>query len=420
MNGMVRKNFFGLSVASWAIVLSILGLTSMGLTMLWSFNHNGLAHVPAGVFQKHLVFFCISAIAALLIRNIPYFALGKFVYPIFAVTLIMLAAVLIFGHLGLYVSFLKKIFPNVNGSYRWIRLDIIQVQPSEFLKITYILALARYLRFRKNYRKLRGLIGPFILTIIPMVLILLEPDLGTVMLLVPVLLIMLYAAGARLRHLLVIILLIICSLPAMFAIMKPYQRTRIAGLFLQSPAARIWLKRHPGVTNIVYPHKRIDRWYLQPEGYQLYHSKMAVGSGGIMGYGLSNGPFLNENRRLPHCHNDFIFAMIANQFGLFGTVSVILLYLILSIGLTEIAAKTAEPFGKLILVGTASIIGTQAMINIAMSVGMMPITGVTLPFVSYGGSSLLTYFILIGLALSVDASQPAHLGPKPFEFGDED
>jgi len=345
-----------------------------------------------------------------------YLKVARVAYPLFALTLLMLLALLVFGHLGRHVAFLRQMFPQPGGSFRWIRLPFVQIQPSEFLKITYVLALARYLRYRSNYRNLAGLIGPFAFTILPIVLIILEPDLGTAMLLLPVLFLMLFAAGARISHLAVIVLFMVLSFPGLFYLMAPYQKARFAGLLLQSPKARAYLKEHPKLKKAVYPKLSLLRWHQSPQGYQLYNSKLAVGSGGPRGYGGELGPYTEGTYRLPHCHNDFIFAIIGHQFGFVGTVLVILLYLVIAVGLIEIAANVTEPFGRLVAVGTFAMILAQSMINMAMTVGLMPITGVTLPFVSFGGSSMLTYFILIGLAISVDRTRPINIGPRPFEF----
>jgi len=422
-NNLTTKTMIlGLTPASLAVGLGVAGLLFFGLIILRAVDQADLptAMVPANLFRNQLIYLAVSLVALFAVRAMNYQRIGEWAYLLFAIMLLLLAAVLIFGILGQYVPVLARFFPNVKGSYRWIRLEFFQIQPSEFIKIAYILGLARYLRYRKNFRRFGGLLGPFLLTLLPMILILLEPDLGTVMLLLPVLFVMLYAAGAKIRHLAAVVLLMIASIPLLFAIMHDYQRSRVVGVILQSDRARTWLADHPRVKHLLYRNKPLDRWYLEPEGYHLYHSKIAIGSGGALGQGYGHGPYLDGGRRLPECHNDFIYAMIAHQFGFFGSISVILLYLIIAIGLVEIAGEVVEPFGRLIAVGILTMLLVQAGLNIAMTMGLMPITGVTLPFLSYGGSSLLTYGILIGLALAVDRARPIHIGPKPFEFSDED
>ncbi len=416
----MRRNYsvnmiFGFTPASWAIWLSIGGIIFIGSSVLYTLERVELPFLPDNVFSKHIVFLIISIIIALILRSVNYLRIGRYVYVLFALSLVMLLAVLVFGWIGRYVPFISKFFPNINGSFRWIRLGVIQVQPSELFKIVYILALARFLRFKKNVYSLGALLGPFVFTLIPVVLILLEPDLGTVMLLLPTLLMILFAIGVRGRDVFVIVVLVIVSAPALFFMLKPYQRARVAGVFIQSESVRKFLSEHKEFKDLIYPNKRLERWYLEPEGYQLYHSKMAIGSGGLFGLSADSSPFFTGKRRFPHCHNDFVFSIVVQKFGVIGGVGLIVLYLVLLIGLAEIASRVSEPFGKLIVIGVIALISVQASINIAMTVGLMPITGITLPFVSYGGSSLLTYFILIGLAGSVDRVNPPVLAPKPFE-----
>ncbi len=406
---------FGLTPASWAVGIAIAGIVFIGLVVLYTLERADLPFLPDNVFFKHIVFLGLSILTACILRSVNYLRIGHYAYLLFAITLAMLAAVLVFGWIGRFVPLVGNIFPNINGSFRWIRLGIIQIQPSEFFKIAYILALARFLRFEKNVYSLRALLGSFVFTLIPIVLILLEPDLGTVMLLLPTLLIILFAIGVRGRNIFIIILLMIISAPGLFFLLKPYQRARIAGVFIQSATVRNFLADHKKIKAIIYPGKRLEKWYLEPEGYQLYHSKMAIGSAGLMGFSDNTGAFFTGKRRFPHCHNDFVFSMVVQKFGVIGASFLIILYLILLVGLAEIASRVAEPFGKLIVIGTIAMIMVQTTINISMTLGLMPITGITLPFVSYGGSSLLTYFILIGLSLSVDRTNPPVLSPKAFE-----
>lgn len=413
-----NNTFLGLSPASTAVLLGTIGLAAMSLLMMYAIDNAELPQsiVPDNIFRSQSIFMLFAFGVMLVMRSINYQRIGDLAYALFIFTLVLLTAVLVFGWIGQRVDFIGKIFPYVNGSCRWIRLPFFQIQPSEFIKITYILGLARYLRYRKNYRQFQGLLGPFALTLLPMILILLEPDLGTVLLLLPILFIMIYAAGAKVRHLVAIIVLMIACVPVFFANMAPYQRSRVVGVFLQSAEVRTWLESHPKVKDYVYPDKDLKQWKNSVEGFHLLHAKTAIGTGGIIGNGYGKGVYLEGSRKLPECHNDFIFAIIAHQFGFFGAAAVILFYLIIATGLVEIASKTAEPFGRLIAVGILAILLIQAGVNIGMTLGLMPITGLTLPFVSYGGSSLLTFFILIGLALAIDRTHPLQIGPKPFEF----
>jgi rod shape determining protein RodA len=417
-----QTTIFGISAASAAVLLGVAGLLAFSLSTIRAIDladfPTGL--VPQNVLRTHVIYLGTALAAMFIIRALNYQRIGDWAYLIFIVMLILLAAVLVLGIAGQYIPALGRTIPKINGSYRWIRILGFQFQPSEFIKIAYILGLARYLRYRNNYRRLEGLIGPFAFTMLPMVLIILEPDLGTVLLLLPVLLIMLYAAGAKIKHLAAIIVLIAISGPILFALMKDYQKSRVAGVLLQTQTNRDWIANHPKIKDILFRDKNLDRWNQSPEGYHLFNSKAAIGSAGLFGFGYGKGPYLEGNKRIPECHNDFIFAMICHQFGFVGAIAIVLLYLVVAVGLTDIAGDVSEPFGRLVAVGVLAMLLTQAGTNIGMTLGLMPITGVTLPFISYGGSSLLTYFTLIGFALSVDRARPIHIGPRPFEFSNDE
>jgi len=406
------------TAASYAMILAALTLSLVGLIALQklTLGDGETAKLAKAIVNKQAASILIALAVMVVLGRVNYLILGRYSFAAYIVSLVLLFLLLVFGFLGKYSSFFAMLVPRDQNSYRWINLGFYHLQPSEFFKFTYILALAWYLRYRKNSRRFSGLVGPFVFTLLPMMLIVLEPDLGTTMLLFPVLMVMVSAAGAKFKHLGWVVLMMVLSFPVLFMEMQPYQRSRIAGMCLQSEWVQQYLKEHPKIKQVIYPDKPLSTWQRQPEGFQLKHSKAAIGTGGAFGYGGQLGPYTDGTHRLPECHNDFIFALIAHQFGFVGAACVILLYGILFTGLIEVASATDEPFGRLIAVGTFAMILTQASINMLMTMGMMPITGITLPMVSYGGSSVLTYFVLVGVAVSVDRTRPMMVGPKPFEF----
>lgn len=344
-----------------------------------------------GYTIRQMLYLVAGALAMILTALTSYQKLGRWAYPIFVFMLAALTLLAVAGHLPV-ASFV----PEIRGTRRWIRLPGFQVQPSEFMKIAFILALARYLRYRENYRTLRGLIGPFALTLVPMLLIVREPDLGTVILLLPVLFAMLFVAGARMKHLALIACTGIASMPLFyFFAIEEYQRDRIRVLLRQGDSDPRW---------------RMD------QGYQLFQSKVAIGSGGLTGQGFARGTFIRPGF-LPDNHNDFIFAVISHQWGFLGSTLVLACFVVLVVAAIEVAAFTAEPFGRLLAIGVASLLAAQMLINVGMAIGLMPITGMTLPFVSFGGSSLITNFIAVGLLISIAKRRPWLLAPEPFEFG---
>jgi cell division protein FtsW (lipid II flippase) len=220
------------------------------------------------------------------------------------------------------------------------------------------------------------------------------------LMLLPVLFMMLFVAGARLRHLALVVLLGGATLPVFYYYgMKEYQRERVQIVFRQAAAD--------------------ERWHMGP-GYQLRQSKIALGSGGLAGEGWRQGVFLESPvPLLPEEQNDFIYAIIGHQWGFAGCVLVLLAYsLIVFLGI-EVATATNDPFGRLLAIGVIVMVVAQALLNIGMTVGLAPITGMTLPFVSAGGSSLWANFLGLGLLLNVAQRRPMLIANPPFEHEDE-
>jgi len=342
---------------------------------------------------------------------VNYRRFGAISYWIFACGLIALFLLLI----SRYVVALP-FAPERNFAHRWFVFHdrLPRVQPSEFFKLAYILTLAWYLRYRSNYRNFHALIGPFVLTLLPMVLILLEPDLGTVMLMMPVFFTMLFVAGAKVKHLLIIILIAVLISPLLWFKMRPYQRIRISSVLLQSDWVRKKAEQNPWLGKILVGTTFSERQWKNDWGWHLIRSKYAVASGGInsgMGYGFRRGPFVKYNF-LKERHNDFIFAVIAQQWGFWGCLGLVVLYVVIvSCGL-EIAANNTDPFGRLLAVGIVAMFVVEVITNIGMTMGIMPITGLTLPFISYGGSSLLVSIMSIGLLNNVGRCRPFSLARK--------
>jgi cell division protein FtsW (lipid II flippase) len=281
------------------------------------------------------------------------------------------------------------------------------LQPAELMKIGFVMVLARYLRFRSNYRTLKGLLGPFALALVPVALIMKQPDLGTALTFIPALFAMLYVAGAKLWHLAAVLGMGIAVAPIMWlsgpapdgpglpvlkympTMVKSYQRERVYALF------------------------RDDARTQREKGFQQKQALIAFGSGGATGKGVGEIPV---GEHVPEAHNDMIFALIGEQFGLFGAAVVLGAYCILFAAGIEIAGSTREPFGRLLAVGVVSLLAGQAFLNITVCLKLMPVTGVTLPFVSYGGSSLLASFMAAGLLLNIGQNRPFVMANDAFEY----
>ncbi|MBL7214781.1 MAG: rod shape-determining protein RodA [Phycisphaerae bacterium] len=362
-------------------------------------------------WKKQIVFAAAGIFCMVLVNLFNYQRLGPFSYLLYGIILAMLAMLLLDKFIDL------PFVPLRHGTRRWFKIGFgFQIQPSEFCKIAYILALAWYLRFRSNYRKFLGLIGPFALTLLAMMLILLEPDLGTVILMMPILFAMLFVAGAKVKHLVLILCMGLAVSPVLWHFMRPYQRMRISSVLLQNQTIFDAAETHPKLAKILVGDPDKLRTWRSAEGYHLLHSKQAITSGGLKGYGFAKGPYIQYGY-LPERHNDFIFATIAHQFGFLGCGMVLILYTIILACAIELAWLNTDPFGRLVAVGIAAMFAVQILVNVSMTLGLMPITGLTLPLVSYGGSSLLVNLIAIGLLNNIGKHRPFSVAKKPFEFG---
>ena len=319
-----------------------------------------------GLMLRQEINILIGSVLLLVLLTIHYRKLGVLAYPFFIVTTLLLIAVR-FAH-------------PIKGSHRWFILSHgIDLQPSELAKVSFVMAVAWCLRMHKDMRQLNKLILPFILALIPMGLILIEPDLGTALLFPVVLYIMLIAAGAKFRHLLAIALIVMAVAPGCYPLLRPYQKQRIIALFV---------------------HGKPTHRQLSGELYQKRQSEIAEGSGGLTGQGLE-GTVEIRHGLLPEASNDFIFAVVGSQWGFSGVAIILVLYLIFYAAGMETAGEAADSFGRLLVVGLSSMLMLQAAINIAMTTGIIPVVGITLPFMSYGGSAMLADMLAMSLILNV-------------------
>lgn len=402
------------------LLAAALILIGIGIATIYSVGHPAEQGPGSNIgdlsnkWQRQVMFAILGFAGFIVINSINYRRLGSISYWIFAGVLVLLV-ILLFSKYAFVLPFAKPI----HGTYRWISFSVggftlPSIQPSEFCKLAYILALAWYLRYRSNYRNFKALIGPFALTLLPMVLILPEPDLGTVLLMMPVLFTMLFIAGAKVKHLLIIIFMAILVSPLLWFKMEDYQRIRISSVLLQSDWLREKAEKKPWLGEILVGTKFTERQWRNDWGWHLIRSKYAIASGGInsaKGYGYRRGPFVKYNF-LEERHNDFIFAIIAHQWGFWGCLGLLGLYvLIVSCGL-EIAENNTDPFGRLLATGIVAMFVVEVIINVGMTVGLMPITGLTLPFVSYGGSSLLISITSVGLLNNIGRCRPFSVARK--------
>lgn len=406
---------------TWGLAVPVCVLCGLSVLSLQGLFSPEPTRAVAGAAVRQAVFILGGLVLAGATIAVGYQRLGRYAYLSFVACLAVLAML----QLDKYVD-IAGVTPR-NYARRWIEIGSIQLQPSELMKIVYVLALAWYLRFRKNYRTFAGLAAPFFLTLIPMGLIVVQPDLGTVLLFLPVLFAMLFAAGARVKHLLLVILFGVMCLPLFWMQIRDYQRLRLVGTLLQSPQVRTYFQEHPEYWDWFRPPKsspaqwrnELGHWEARA-GFQLVRGKAAIGSGGMLGEGWANGPFVEHEFLLPERENDFIFAIITHQWGLAGGLLVLCCYLVIAIVGFDIATNTKDPFGRLVAVGITTILCVQALTNLCMTLGIGPITGVTLPFVSKGGSSLVASFVSLALLVSVATNRPILIANNPFQFDEEE
>jgi len=382
------------------------GLVAISIMMIYASGNPYDATTSLGgitnIWQKQAIYAAGGFIGFIFINSFNYKKLGSISGWLYIGIIILLALLLV----DMFVDI--PFVPVKKGSRRWLIFgSFIQIQPSEFFKLIYIIALGWHLRYRSNYRNLSALVPPFILTLIPMGLIFLEPDLGTVLLMLPVFLTMLFLAGAKVKHLVLIILAGIIAIPILWLNMHDYQRMRVSSVLLQSriDGSDNWLKQQcmtkPWLAKLLGVSSERLRTWEADEGFHLTRSKLAIASGGLSGQGYRSGPFVKYYKFLPEKHNDFIFAFISHQWGFAGALLLFGLYALLVACGLEIASASTDMFGSYVAAGISIIFAIQVIVNIGMNIGLMPITGITLPLVSYGGSSLVVNIMAVGLVNNI-------------------
>lgn len=353
----------------WLLLTVMCALIGLGLIFVYSAGAQGFA-------AKQAVWLVIGAIAFSATLYPHYTTLVKWSYLFYGIVVVLLICVLLFGR-------------TISGSKRWLDLGVFRLQPSEFMKLAFILALSKNIVERRDaHKSWLGLWQPFALAAIPMALIVRQPDLGMTLIFLPVLLAVLFAAGTPKKQLITIVVVLLVVAAAAWPFLKTYQKNRLKSF--------IDPKADPAHT-----------------GYQIIQSLIAVGSGGLTGAGWRQG-MQNMLKRLPERHTDFIFPVVAEEWGLIGASALLLLYYLLLTGGYSVAARTREPYGRLVVVGVIGLFTVQVVVNIAMTMGLAPVTGLALPFLSYGGSSLLSSLIGLALVASVSMRRERELSADRF------
>ncbi len=339
------------------------------ITLITFIGAAGLYSAAGGSYSpwasRHLIRFVILLALTIAIAFIDIKIIYKYVYIIFILSFLLLFSVELIGVFG-------------KGATRWINFFGFSLQPSELIKITIILALARFyndLKFQE-IKSITNLFFPFLILFLPFFLVVIQPDLGTALSILILGVFILFASGIRLWKFGLGFIIIIGSIPLLLNFLKPYQKDRVIS-FLNPEADALG------------------------RGYQLIQSKIALGSGGLSGKGFLEGT-QSYLQYLPEKQTDFIFTLIGEEFGFIGTVFIIFLFLLTISICFYISIKSIHIFGRILSIGIGTNIFIYVIMNIAMVSGLMPVVGIPLPLVSYGGSAMLSIMISIGLLLNVE------------------
>jgi rod shape determining protein RodA len=388
----------------WHLLAVALVLAMIGVAFVWSTTRGDAEQ--AGLAARQLLYVGAALPLVALLVRIPYPSFARLAAPLY----LLMIAVLVF--------LLARRGGDVRETQAWIRLPMgFGLQPSEFGKLAVILIVAAYLRYRGPPRRALDLVGPFALAGFPMLLIAKQPDLGSALTLVPVVFAMVYAAGARARTLCGIVLVGALLGAGLFfsPAVKSYQRERVQSFLVSIPDKTLEARalRAGGQHEEARKVERELRKIKREGGFQVYHSMVSIGSGGALGKGLGKGPH-NRLDYLPERHNDFLFAVIGEEWGFFGCSLVLGLHLLLLVLIVAVAARTRDSFGRLLCVGIATLLAFQTFLNTGVATGLLPVTGVTLPFLSFGGSSLLASFAAVATVLNVGAHRVTTLAGETF------
>jgi rod shape determining protein RodA len=347
----------------WTLLAIVAAISFIGILEIYSSTH---ASGMAGMQWKQLMWIGIGIVGMFIVSRIDYHLLLDQALTLYAFGIVGLLFVLVMGYSRL-------------GAKRWIALGGFNLQVSELMKLIIIIVLARYLsEVHTDRLALQDLGKIAILTLIPVYLILRQPDLGTAMVLVPVALVGVFLAGIEWKHAAVGLIVLAIMIPVAWGMrthLKPYQQQRIQ----------------------TFLHPEEDQ---RGAGYQILQSEIAVGSGGFWGKGFGKGS-QNQLGFVPVRYSDFILAALAEEQGFIGVCLVLLLYLGLILRLVDNAQKAKDKAGMYVVMGVTAILGFHVLVNSAMVIGYMPVTGIPLPLMSYGGSAISFMFLALGLVMNV-------------------
>jgi rod shape determining protein RodA len=344
----------------WVLLVLVLLICTLGVVEIYSAT---LGTKFAGVHIKQ-IYWIIAGVGLMFVVSLfNYQALLARVPLFYMLSIASLIAVDLFG---------KKYL----GARRWVQIGSFHFQPSEWVKLVLILAIAKYFSDNvKGEADGQDLVKAGALVGIPMLMVLAQPDLGTALTYLPIAIMGLFLGGIKFRHALVVLAIAAMLAPVAWHVLKPYQRDRLTS-FMEPEAES------------------------QGKGYQVIQSLVAVGSGGIFGKGTAQGS-QTQGQFLPVPHTDFIFAAFAEEHGFIGAMAVLLLYFIVLMRLIQNAQTAPDRAGAFVVMGVVAVLAFHILVNVGMVVGFMPVTGIPLPLMSYGGSSVLFMFLALGIVMNI-------------------
>lgn len=362
----IREKLYNIS---FSYVMFIVILAAIGIVMLYSAANGNWSPWAINQLIRFGMGFAVMIVLALTDIKL----LLRYAYVFYFITLILLVVVEVAGHTGM-------------GATRWINLGFIKLQPSEFMKIAMVLVLARYFHTSslQSIESVRGIIPPLLMAIFPAFLIVLQPDLGTALMLIFTTAAMFFVVGVQIWKFVVVFIGGLITIPFAWHFLHDYQQNRVL-TFLNPERAPLGA------------------------GYHIIQSKIALGSGGVFGKGFLKGSQSHLNF-LPEKHTDFIFTMLSEEFGLVGAVLVVILNILILAYSYSFALKSTSYFGKLLAIGLATNYFMYVFINIAMVLGLLPVVGIPLPLISYGGTVMLSIMASFGIILCVHINRNVPLG----------
>lgn len=344
----------------WLLMLSVLALTAVGLMAIWSTTDGTTL---SSYFGRQLAYAGLGFLLFLVLLYFDYHVYSDYVSLVYAAAVAVLGLVLLMGS-------------SVHGNKSWIPVASFAFQPSEFVKLVVVVALAKYYsESERDCLDIKELLIGGVIVLVPMALVVLQHDLGTAVTFLPIYVVLSFVAGVKRVHLVAALIAAALAVPVVWMTLQDYQKGRIQMVLSPEKSPR-------GL------------------GYQALQSEIAIGSGRFLGKGFRQGT-QGQLGFLPARHTDFVFAVWAEERGFLGSVGVLSLFFLMSIRLLRAAREAKDRVGGMIVMGVLGLILFHVMINVGMVVGLMPIAGIPLPFVSAGGSSLISCFAAISICANI-------------------